>query len=112
MTRRLAPLATLARLAAARADLIFLVALVLAVGIGNSLLNANSEHRFEARQARQQAAQQAQGRVLEQRLCTTLGQLAALKAPAGGAEGNPSRAYERQLQATLSALGPDVGCPR
>jgi type II secretory pathway pseudopilin PulG len=95
-----------------RSDLIILVAFVLVVGLANSLLGANSEHSFEARQARQQAAQQAQGRVLEQRLCTTLNRLAALNPPPGNPASNPSRAFEDELHQTLSQLGPDLGCHR
>lgn len=61
---------------------------------------------------REQAAQHAQGAVLEQRLCTTLGRLAALHPPPGSPADNPSRAFEQQLTATLAELGPDVGCRR
>ena len=56
------------------------------------------------------AAQQRQGQVVEQKLCSTLGRLAALKPPAGSPQRNPSRAFEQELHATLDELGPDLGC--
>lgn len=59
---------------------------------------------------REQASQRAQGAQLEQRLCTTLGRLAALEPPPGSPAGNPSRAYLQQEHAVLAELGPDVGC--
>lgn len=60
----------------------------------------------------QQAAQQRQGQVLERKLCTTLGRLAALQPPAGNPVTNPSRAYDQQVHAALAQLGPDIGCKR
>lgn len=59
-----------------------------------------------------QAAQQRQGAATENKLCTTLGALAALGPPAGSAAGNPSRGYEQRLHAVLAQLGPDLGCRR
>ena len=56
------------------------------------------------------ASQQRQGQLIEQRLCTTLGRLAALKPPGGPPSSNPARAYEDNLHATLAQLGPDIGC--
>jgi len=61
---------------------------------------------------REQAAQQRQGAVLEAKLCTTLGRLAALAPPPGSPQANPSRSYDQQLHAVLAQLGPDVGCER
>jgi len=63
-------------------------------------------HNYQA----SQASQRRQGVLLEQRLCTTLGSLAALKPPSGAGAANPSRAYDQQLHAALAQLGPDVGC--
>jgi hypothetical protein len=57
-----------------------------------------------------QAAQQRAGAVLEQKLCTTFGKLAALKPPAGDPATNPSRAFDDNLHATLDELGTDLGC--
>jgi hypothetical protein len=57
-----------------------------------------------------QAAQRQQSLIVERKICTTMGRLAALKPPAGNAAANPSRAYEQQLHATLDQLGPDLGC--
>lgn len=57
------------------------------------------------------AVQEQQGRVIEQKLCTTLSKLAALTPPAGDPTQNPSRAYLQNQHQTLAELGPDVGCP-
>jgi hypothetical protein len=54
--------------------------------------------------------QQRQGQVVEQKLCSTLGKLAALKPPAGNPATNPARGYDQRLHATLDQLGPDLGC--
>lgn len=56
------------------------------------------------------AAQQRQGQVIEQKLCTTFGKLAALMPPAGNPRVNPSRAYLQDEHATLVQLGADLGC--
>jgi hypothetical protein len=58
----------------------------------------------------QQAAQQRQGVLLEQKLCTTFGRLAALKPPPGNPVANPSRAYLQEEHAALVDLGSDLGC--
>jgi hypothetical protein len=55
-------------------------------------------------------SQRAQGAAIDARLCSTLDKLAALKAPAGPAGTNPSRAYEQQLAMTLAELKNDIGC--
>ena len=57
-----------------------------------------------------QETQQAQGALVELRLCTTLDKLAALKPPAGSPAGNPSRLYEQNLSKVLAQLKPDLGC--
>lgn len=57
-----------------------------------------------------QGAQQRQGELIEQRLCTTLRRLAVLTPPPGNPAANPSRAYDQELHATLAQLGPDLGC--
>ena len=61
---------------------------------------------------RTREAQQHQGQVIEEKLCTTLHKLAALQPPAGSPGANPSRAYLQTQHQTLAELGPDVGCPR
>jgi hypothetical protein len=58
---------------------------------------------------RQQAAQQHQGEVFEQKLCGTLDALSARKPPAGKPS-DESRQYLRWLHDQLAELGPDVGC--
>jgi hypothetical protein len=66
--------------------------------------------------AAEQAAQRAQGGLLEAKLCKTLepfAGLAALKPPAGNPADNPARAFEQALVvklAPLAQLGPDLGC--
>ncbi len=57
-----------------------------------------------------QAAQRQQGIAVEQKICITLAHLDALKPPAGNPRKNPSRAFDDELHATLSQLGPDLGC--
>ena len=71
---------------------------------GLALLAAVSYYHAE------QDAQRRQGQVLEQKLCTSLGRLAALHPPPGLPADNPSRAYLQQEHAVLAELGPDVGC--
>lgn len=98
------------------------------VGIGVNLLwtsievnaNAATQHQQQVTQQRQaaaeQAAQRAQGELLEQKLCKTLepfAGLAGLKPPPGNPADNPARAFEQQLVvklAPLAQLGPDLGC--
>lgn len=60
--------------------------------------------------AAEQAAQRQQGAVLELKLCSTLGKLAALKPPSGNPATNPARAFDQSLHSTLAQLGPDLGC--
>jgi hypothetical protein len=82
---------------------IVLFALSLVMSAGTYLA---ATHYYHA----EQAAQRRQGAVLEQRLCITLGRLAALKPPPGNPAANPSRAFEDEQHAVLAQLGPDVGC--
>ena len=56
------------------------------------------------------AQQQKQSRLIDQKLCTTFGKMAALKPPAGNPKLNPSRAYEQGEHAILDQLGTDLGC--
>ncbi|HEY6493779.1 MAG TPA: hypothetical protein VIZ43_10925 [Trebonia sp.] len=74
------------------------------------LVVAWSAHTQQRQQAAQQRAEQLQGRIAEQKICTTLGKLAALQPPAGNPATNPSRAFDQELHATLDQLGPDMGC--
>lgn len=80
-----------------------LLALTLAMGAGNLWASWDEVHAS-------QAAQQRQGRVVEQKLCTTFGKLAANKPPPGNPAANPSRAYDQNNHAILDELGTDLGC--
>ena len=81
-------------------------------GAGNLLWTAHEVNAATEAQHQEQAAQQRQGAMIEQRLCTTLDRLAALKPPPGNPASNPSRAFDQEQQAALAQLGPDVGCGR
>jgi type VI protein secretion system component VasK len=98
----------------ARRFAIFLLFLVLVMGSANLVSGYLQNRRFESELLQQynktQQQQQAQGRAIDERLCNTLDRLAALKAPAGSADDNPSRAYEQELAMTLAELKPDIGC--
>jgi type II secretory pathway pseudopilin PulG len=71
---------------------------------------AHAVDSAQAAQRAEQAAQRTTSAAFEQRLCTTLGRLAALAPPPGSPADNPSRAYLQQEHAVLAQLGPDVGC--
>lgn len=90
------------------------VAAVLALLAANFVFTANYVNSTQAAQQRAaQAAQDAQRRAgvaVEHKICTTLGELAALQPPPGDPAANPARLYEQQQHATLSQLGPDLGC--
>lgn len=84
--------------------------------VGVSLLY--SVHYANALQAAQQhlaaaaqAAQRREGALIEQKLCTTFGRLAARKPPGGSPDANPSRAYLQWQHDVLAEIGPDIGCP-
>ncbi len=96
-------------LTAKRAQVI-LLALVLIVGGGNLLATHQEVQSAKAVQAREEAAAQRQGALVEHKICTTLRGLSALKPPAGDPVKNPSRAFDQQLHATLGQLAPDLGC--
>lgn len=89
-----------------------LFALAVVLGGANLFWTSHVVNVAAAAQHREQAAQQRAGAAVEEKLCTTLGRLAALAPPGGTAAGNPSRAYEQQLHKALSQLGPDIGCRR
>ena len=58
----------------------------------------------------QQAAARHAGQLVEQKLCSTFGRLAALRPPPGNPAANPSRAYLQAEHATLVQLGADIHC--
>lgn len=68
------------------------------------------QQAFLTAQHQERAAQQKQAALIDEKLCTTLGRLAALRPPAGDPEANPSRAYDQSLHEVLSGLGPDIEC--
>lgn len=96
-------------LTASRASAI-LLALVLIAGGGNLWATHSEVQSAQAAQQREQAAQRRAGEVVEHKICTTLGHLAALRPPPGNPKTNPSRAFDQQLHATLDGLAPDLGC--
>jgi hypothetical protein len=87
-----------------------LLVLVLIVGAGNLVASRLEVDASNAAQAREQAAQKRQGKIIDAKICTTMARLAALRPPAGSPSRNPSRAFDDNLHATLDELGPDLGC--
>ena len=87
-----------------------LLVLVMLVGGGNLWATYAEVHAYQAAQQRAHAQQEAAGRLIEAKLCHTLGSLSALRPPPGSPRANPSRAYEQELHAVLDRLGPDLGC--
>jgi type VI protein secretion system component VasK len=91
-----------------------LLVLALILGGANIVSSYFQNRSFESELAQQyrttEQQQQAQGKLIDSKLCATLSRLAALKPPSGDAGNNPSRAYEQQLAMTLAQLKPDVGC--
>ena len=69
-----------------------------------------SQASIQAAQQREEAEQRQAGVILEQKLCTTFGKLAANMPPAGNPRKNPSRAYDQNQHAILDELGTDLGC--
>ena len=89
-----------------------LVVLGLLVTGVNLLWTAHAVNSFRVSQRQEQVAQRRQGLLVERRLCTTLGRLAALTPPPGDPASNPSRAYLQAQHDTLAQLGTDLGCSR
>lgn len=88
---------------------------ILLVGGGNLWATYDEVNSTEAKIEQQNknqnnTAKMAQNEI-EDKLCSTLKPLAAIKPPAGNPVTNPSRAYDQKLYAVLSGLGPDIGCP-
>lgn len=94
------------------------VMLTLAVCLGAAALIAQlvQQHSFEndlaVRHAANVQVQNAQAVAEQAKLCKILLPLAALKPPAGPADGYPARAYDQQLAARLAGLAPAVGCTK
>jgi hypothetical protein len=97
-----------------RRSLVFMFALaVILAASGLFWINHavhDSQAAIQAAQHREQVMQQQAGTVLEEKLCTTFGKLAALRPPPGNPKTNPSRAYLQAEHATLTQLGTDLGC--
>jgi hypothetical protein len=90
--------------------IVVLFAIGAALGAANLFWTAHEVNAATEAQHQEQAAQQRQGAMIEQRLCTSLDRLAALKPPAGNPATNPSRAFDDDQHAVLAQLGTDVGC--
>ena len=88
-----------------------LLTLVLIVGGGNLWATYALNNSTKAGEQRQAAAQIRQGRLIEHKLCTGFGKLAALKPPAGANKANPSRLFDKRQHAILVGLGADIRCP-
>lgn len=93
----------LAAWARARASVIYLTALVVA-------LNGTGLFWIRHQVAATQAAAQRQGELVEHKLCASFGHLAELHPPAGNPATNPSRGFDQQLHVRLDELGTDIGC--
>jgi hypothetical protein len=88
----------------AKVGIAVLLVLVLLIGAGNLYATYNAVNTFKAQQKQS-------GQVVENKICTTLARLAALKPPADASAANPSRVYDVQLHDVLAGLGPDLSCP-
>ena len=90
------------------------VAILVLIGLlvtgANLLWTAHAVRSFQSSQQAQNAAGRREGVLIEQKLCTTFGVLAALKPPAGNPRTNPSRAYLQGQHDALVQLGTDLGC--
>lgn len=81
-----------------------------AISLVNFLLTAGGYLFISHSASTERARQEQQSRVLERKLCTTFGELASLRPPAGNPAANPSRAYLQEEHDRLVQLGADVGC--
>jgi hypothetical protein len=70
----------------------------------------HQQQTYEAGQRHEQAEQRAAGAQVIRKLCTTFGELAANKPPAGNPDTNPSRGYDQRNHRILDGVGPDIGC--
>lgn len=97
-----------------RRALVFLFALNLIFAVVNLIWTGHEVHAsrsaIQSGQAHEQTEQRKQGQLLEQKLCSAFGGIAALKPPPGNPKTNPSRAYDQNLHAKLDELGTDLGC--
>jgi hypothetical protein len=95
-----------------RRAIVYLCVGAFTIGGANLLWTNQAVNSYKAGQAAEQATAQRQGEMLEHKLCTTFGSLAALKPPPGNPHTNPSRAYEQGEHAILDQVGPDLQCPK
>ena len=92
-------------------SVVFLFVLTLALSAASLLFTAHEVNRVRAQFAAQAAVSRHQGEMVERKLCTSFGRLAALKPPPGNPKVNPSRAYLQDQHTRLDELGSDLGCP-
>lgn len=95
---------------------VVVVILVLVLVMGAAALissyweNQHYEKQLSAQIASQQSSQDANRKLILDKLCSTLTGLAEIKAPAGDPATNPSRAFEQAQQKKLAELSSDLGC--
>jgi hypothetical protein len=76
-------------------------------------INREVHSAAAAQQRQEQAQQQAQrkaGLLIEQAICTDVGTMAQIPAPAGAADANPSRAYEQAEHRAWAGLYAGLRC--
>lgn len=95
---------------AMRRAIVYLFVVALAMSGANLLWTSHEVNVGHAAQVRDQAVQRKEGEVIERKLCTSFGSIAALKPPPGNPLTNPSRAYDQNLHSRLDGLGSDLGC--
>jgi Collagen triple helix repeat (20 copies) len=98
--------------AGTRRAAIGLLVLVLIVGAGNLVASYDQVQSFKNQLRTQQVAEEITGAREIGALCSDVGTMAAIPAPAGNPAANPSRAYEQAEARAWSGLVGDLGCSK